>query len=160
VIEYARARYGITVFIIDSLAKCGFGEDDYNGQKRFVECLCDFKNTTDATVFLVTHSRKLDTEHRIVDKMDIKGTGAIGDLADTITTLWRNKGKEARPQDRATEPDARWYWQKNRQGDFEGSLALWYDIDAHQFRDREEDRSKPFLTFVRAAAVGGDEAPL
>ena len=33
VFRYARKRYGVTHFVVDSLAKCGFGEDDYNGQK-------------------------------------------------------------------------------------------------------------------------------
>lgn len=34
VFAYAARRYGIRFFIIDNLAKCGLGEDDYNGQKH------------------------------------------------------------------------------------------------------------------------------
>lgn len=152
VFRYARARYGITVFVVDSLAKCGLGEDDYNGQKLFVERLCDFKNETDATVFLVTHSRKLESEHRAVDKMDIKGTGAIGDLADTITTLWRNKPKEANPEKLAEEPDARWYWQKHRNGEWEGLCQLWYDTKTYQFLEDADGRPRAYVSFVRDAA--------
>jgi twinkle protein len=55
---YARQRYGIDVFVIDSLMKCGLGEDDYNGQKLFVEQLCDFKNEHDCHIHLVVHPRK------------------------------------------------------------------------------------------------------
>lgn len=149
VFRYARACYGVTCFVVDSLAKCGLAEDDYNGQKRFVEALCDFKNETDSTVFLVTHSRKLDAETRIVDKMDIKGTGAIADLADVITTMWRNKGKEAAPEEKAEEPDARWYWQKNRNGDFEGACQLWYDPKTYQFLDRSDIGARAYVAFVR-----------
>lgn len=152
VFRYARSRYGITVFVIDSLAKCGMADDDYAGQKRLVEALCDFKNETDSTVFLVTHSRKLESEHRIVDKMDIKGTGTIADLADTVTTIWRNKAKEADPEGKADEPDARWYWQKNRNGDFEGTAHLYYTQDCHQFRDRQDANAKAYVVFVRDAA--------
>ena len=33
VFSYARRRYGVWLFFIDNLAKCGFAEVDYNGQK-------------------------------------------------------------------------------------------------------------------------------
>src|SRR5699024_9456968 len=41
VFEYAYRRYGVRNFLIDSLAKCGFGEDAYNEQKEFVDKLSD-----------------------------------------------------------------------------------------------------------------------
>ena len=151
VFRYAHLRYGVDCFFIDSLAKCGMDEDDYNGQKRFVEALCDFKNECNVLIFLVTHSRKLDTEQRVVDKMDIKGTGAIADLADVVTTLWRNKKKELDPVSHADEPDARWYWQKNRNGDFESSVPLWYAQDAYQFRDQQTAHPKAYVHFIRDA---------
>lgn len=162
VFRYARARYGITCFFVDSLAKCGLDEDDYNGQKRFVETLCDFKNETDSTVFLVTHSRKLDGEHRIVDKMDIKGTGAIADLADIITTVWRNKAKEMKPdgEREGSDPDARWYWQKNRNGDFEGSCQLWFDIDTYQFKESADARPKAFVHWMKDVSADAQEVLL
>jgi twinkle protein len=149
VFRYARACYGVTCFFVDSLAKCGIAEDDYSGQKKFIEELCDFKNETDSTVFLVTHSRKLDSESRVVDKMDLKGTGAIADLADVVTTLWRNKGKEGNQEEKAEEPDAKWYWQKNRNGDFEGVCQLWFDPSAFQYRDRQDGHSQPYVAFVK-----------
>lgn len=143
--RYARYRYGVKFFIIDSLAKCGIAEDDYKAQKAFVEALCDFKNETDSCVVLVTHSRKLETEMRTVDKMDVKGTGAITDLADTVTTLWRNKAKERDREGRADEPDAFWYWQKNRNGEFEGTVKLWYN---QSFRRFKEDPNGTFEQYV------------
>lgn len=159
VFRYARARYGVTCFFIDSLAKCGLAEDDYNGQKRFVEALCDFKNETDSTVFLVTHSRKLDAEHRVVDKMDIKGTGAIADLADVITTVWRNKAKEMKPEDQreSSDPDARWYWQKNRNGDYEGTCQLWYDTGTFQFVECHDARPKAFVFWMKDVSADREE---
>ncbi len=68
IFDYARRRYGIQLFIIDSLMKCGIGDDDYNGQKAFVDSICDFKNKTNSHVILVTHSRKGDSEEKPTGK--------------------------------------------------------------------------------------------
>lgn len=94
VFKYAHKRYGVKVFVIDSLMMCGMAEDDYNGQKNFIEQLCDFKNQNEVHVFLVTHPRKGESEEKPVGKMDVKGTGAITDLLDNLLTVWRNKKKE------------------------------------------------------------------
>lgn len=94
VFKYAHKRYGVKIFIIDSLMMCGMAEDDYNGQKAFIESLCEFKNQNDVHVFLVTHPRKGESEEKPVGKMDVKGTGAITDLLDNLITIWRNKKKE------------------------------------------------------------------
>ncbi|MDO7919808.1 bifunctional DNA primase/helicase, partial [Pseudomonas aeruginosa] len=37
--RYAARRYGVNHFIVDSLAKLGMAEDDYNGQKQAMEAL-------------------------------------------------------------------------------------------------------------------------
>ena len=145
VFKYAHKRYGITYFVIDSLAKCGIAEDDYRAQKQFIEDLCDFKNTTDCHVTLVTHSRKGDSEDTPSNKMDVKGTGAITDLADTLLTLWRNKPKERALQEDDFEndekrneciclPDAQLIVGKQRNGDWEGKANLWFDPKTHQYK--------------------------
>lgn len=90
-LEYAFRRYNIRLFVIDSLMKCGIAEDDYNGQKDFVDKLCDFKTRTKTHVILVTHSRKGESEEKPTGKMDVRGSSAIIDLADNIIIAWRNK---------------------------------------------------------------------
>ena len=82
--EYAYRRYGVRHFLIDSLAKCGFGEDAYNEQKAFVDRLSDFARNNDIQVHLVCHSRKRNDESDLPDKFDIKGTGAITDMVDNV----------------------------------------------------------------------------
>lgn len=143
VFAYARKRYDCRLFVVDSLLKCGIGEDDYNGQKRFVEALCDFKNQYNAHVILVTHSRKGDSEEKPTGKMDVRGTGAITDLADTVIGIWRNKRKERKISELAGEPiskelqeefDALLMVDKQRNGDWEGRARLWFDPQSHQFR--------------------------
>jgi len=94
VLQYAKQRYGINMFIIDSLMKCGISEDDYNAQKLFIEKLCDFKNEYNCHIHLVVHPRKGVDELKMPGKLDMKGSGSITDLADNCFTVWRNKHKE------------------------------------------------------------------
>lgn len=94
VFRYAFRRYGVQQFLIDSLLKCGIPSDDYTGQKRFLDLLNDFANETNSHIHLVTHSRKFENEATVPGKMDIKGSGDIGDLASNIFSVWRNRMKE------------------------------------------------------------------
>lgn len=157
VFRYARKRYGITTFVIDSLAKCGIDEDDYNAQKRFVEGLCDFKNSMDCTVFLVTHSRKGESEHKPSDKFDVKGTGAITDLADTVLTVWRNKAKEeavaAGSIVEPEMPDGLVICQKHRNGDWEGRAGVWFDRGSYQFLPGPGRRPRPYVQLPPALSA-------
>lgn len=145
VFKYARKRYGIKIFLIDSLMKCGFAEDDYNGQKFFIEKLCDFKNEFGAHVILVTHSKKKEDEKGRINKFDVKGTSAITDLADNVVNWMRNKRKEAvlsgaeKPGKGETidsvrdQPDAYMAVEKQRNGDWEGVAGLWFCRNSYQF---------------------------
>lgn len=161
VFEYAWRRYDITDFVVDSLVKMGFALDDYNGQKDFVELCTDFARDTNTHFHLVAHARKGKSEKEIVGKMDVKGTGAITDLMDNLFTVWRNKNKEeivnrAEAEDRAVsdykiyeQPDAMLICDKQRNGDWEKRLSLWYDKETMQYRD---DMNGPSYRFVKAIA--------
>jgi len=160
VFSYARRRYGIRLFIIDNLAKCGFAEDDYNGQKSFVDQLTDFAKEHDSHVILVAHMRKGQDENRPAGKMDVKGTGAITDMVDTVLILWRNKPKEnerrkaeqpTTPFDESAKPDALLLCAKQRNGDDEPRIALWFDRDSHQFLGSPKSRPKQYVEFTAAS---------
>lgn len=147
IFEYASRRYGIQLFIIDSLMKCGIGEDDYNGQKGFVDAICDFKNRTNSHVIMVTHSRKSDSEEKPTGKMDVKGTSAITDLTDNLFIIWRNKVRErAIQKQHAGEPlnekeqaalatsASVLMLEKQRNGEgWEGGIPLYLHEQSHQF---------------------------
>lgn len=155
IFAYARKRYGIQLFVIDSLMKCGLGEDDYNGQKDFVDRLCDFKNKNSCHVILVTHSRKSESEDKPTGKMDVKGTGAITDLTDNLFIIWRNKIREkalrkmadhgpAALDDKENKyialPASILLLEKQRNGDgWEGQQPLWLDPESHQFLQTEHE---------------------
>ena len=141
---YAARRYGVQLFVIDNLAKCGFDEDDYNGQKSFVDQLTDFAKTFNVAVLLVAHMRKGTDENADAGKMGVKGSGAITDMVDTVLSVWRNKPKEdavrraeskggAPEQDTLDKPDAVITCHKQRNGEHEPRIALWFDLDSHQF---------------------------
>ena len=110
----------------------------------FVEQICDFKNKNDCHVFLITHSRKGENENKPTGKMDVRGSAAITDLADTVLTIWRNKDKEAKLQnseklsdpdmaDALGEPDGVLFCNKQRNGEWEGQRLLFWDNISNQF---------------------------
>lgn len=92
--HYAYKRYGVKVFLIDSLMKCGVDEEDNAALKKFVEELCVFKNEYMAHILLVVHPRKGVNEDSCPNKMDVLGTGGVTNLADNLITVWRNKKYE------------------------------------------------------------------
>jgi twinkle protein len=48
IFAYARRRYGIDLFVIDNLAKCGLDEEDYGGQKNLSIPSATLKTSTTA----------------------------------------------------------------------------------------------------------------
>lgn len=138
VVRYCQDRLGIEHFVIDSLMKCVKGEDDYNGQKNFLDVLTAVARDTGMHIHLVHHIRKQGDESKPGGKMDLKGSGAITDQADNVFIVWRNKAKEfaakAGQEHDATEPDAMLICDKQRNGEWEGRIALWFDAASQQYQ--------------------------
>jgi twinkle protein len=137
VIRYCADQIKVRHFVIDSLMKCGMGEDDYNAQKAFVDGLTVAARDYGVHIHLVAHSRKGQNESAPPGKMDVKGTGAITDQVDNVLTVWRNKPKERELQDgkldRAKDPDALIICDKQRNGEWEGKIGLWFHPASQQF---------------------------
>jgi twinkle protein len=144
VFGYAVRRYQIRHFIVDSLAKCGLAEDDYNAQKLFVEQLVDFAHRYDCHVHLVSHARKGNNEDTPPNRMDVKGTGALTDLVDNVVGVWRNKPKEAQMElahaedrtpdpDIERQPDSLLTVSKQRHTGWEGRIQLWFEPESWQY---------------------------
>jgi twinkle protein len=151
--KYAAKRYRVTHFVIDSLMKCGIAEDDYKGQKQFIDALCDFKNDFDVHVHLIAHARKGESEEKAPGKLDIKGTGAISDLADNVFAVWRNKKKEMEKEPKDEDEDARLYCHKQRATGYEGALRLWFDKDSLHFKQKPEWHPRPAFQFSTREAA-------
>jgi len=139
---YAQEKRGCTHFVIDSLLKCGISEDDYNGQKRFVDRLCTLARDTGLHIHLVCHSRKGKDELSPPGKMDVRGAASITDQVDNVISVWRNKVKEAAygagDNSLTSDPDALMIVSKQRHGDWEGTCNLWFDRGSQQFIETRE----------------------
>ena len=162
VFRYAARRYRVSQFVVDSLAKCGIAEDDYSGQKALVEKLIDFAHEMNVHVHLVVHPRKGENENAPPGKMDVKGTGAITDMADNVLVCWRNKRKEGKRQDRPdnaaeetmreggeADEDARIYVNKQRYDGTEGIIKLWFDPKSLQYLSDEHCRPVCYVESLR-----------
>ena len=137
VVRYCAKEKGITHFVIDSLMKCVSGEDDYNGQKEFVDELTSIARDNGMHIHLVHHVKKPADENHKPGKYDFKGTGAITDQVDNVIAVWRNKAKEKNREAGKIvsdmEPDALLICDKQRNGEWEGQIGLWFDRNSLQY---------------------------
>jgi len=149
VARYCAKELGITQVFIDSLMKCVAGEDDYNGQKAFVDELCAIARDHAIHVHLVHHIKKPANESYVPNKYDYKGSGAIVDQADNVITVWRNKDKEKKLAaggivNHGAEPDTKLICDKQRNGEWEGVIGLWYEPNSQQFVANNGDEPQNF----------------
>lgn len=144
VMRYCADRLQIRHFVIDSLMKCVRDEDDYNGQKAFVDTLCTLARDLNMHVHLVHHAKKGENEETPPGKFSAKGSGAIVDQVDQLLTVWRNKRKERIAEkeqygggsispDTEAMPDTLVICDKNRHGEWEGKVSLWYHAPSLQY---------------------------
>lgn len=140
---YGKEILGINVFSIDSLMKIGnISEDDYNGQKRFVDKLATYCRDLNIHVFLVCHTRKMTDEYTKPDATNILGSSHIRNLADNILLTFRRREIEDLklsgnlPPERENEPTAYLSVQKQRNHTFEGTFGLWFDEKSLTYKER------------------------
>jgi twinkle protein len=149
VARYCAKELGITHVFIDNLMKCVAGEDDYNGQKAFVDELCAIARDNNIHIHLVHHIKKPDRDDALPSKYDFKGTGAITDQPDNVIAVWRNKTKERNRQAKKmvsdADPDAKLIVDKQRNGEgWEGHIGLWFDRHTNQFLASHEAKPMDF----------------
>lgn len=164
VFEYARRRYGITFFVIDSLMKCGIkGKDSnavYAAQDAFADRFVNFNNTHNTHGILVAHSNKEGGEDVMPTNDGVKGSGGLTDQVHNVIGIWRNKLKEVAIQKQMLDhqlsgdeskalnkADVVWVVDKQREGDgWVGHIELGFDPDSKQFVDAQ-DCVRPLLPF-------------
>ena len=142
--KYAARELQCTHIFIDNLGKCVAGEDDYNGQKEFIDQICAVARDEDIHIHIVHHVRKPEKEGAPGNKYSFKGTGAITDQPDNVIIVWRNKLKE-RKGGKMDDPDTLLIVDKQRNGEgWEGEIALWYDKTSQQFVAHAGDEPQEF----------------
>ncbi|EJF97875.1 hypothetical protein ME9_00056 [Bartonella taylorii 8TBB] len=147
VFDYCRARYGCDQFIIDSLMRLGISSDDYAGQEQAVYKMVDWAVLNAVHIHLVAHARKGGLDKDIPGTEDIKGASEIGANAFNIITIWRNRSLEDKifaaslKQEKvelAKRPGVIMNIAKQRSGDFEGKIGLWFDPQTYRYRCSSE----------------------
>jgi twinkle protein len=146
VMYYVAEELKVKHVVIDSLMKCGVRSDDWNAQKEFLDKVTAAARDLGIHVHLVAHSRKGDDEYAPPNKMDVAGSADITNQVDNVMTVWRNKLKEklirqnkAKPEDLA-KPDCLIICDKQRHGEWEGEIALWFDAPSMRYKGGREER--------------------
>jgi twinkle protein len=150
VVRYCARELKIQHIFIDNLAKCVRGEDDYNGQKLFVDRLFAAARDENIHIHLVHHLRKGSKETDFIDKNDFKGSGSVTDQPDNLIGVWRNKPKENDVKVKGSaskffdEADVvlKVFKQRNYDGstDDEPMIQLWFDRESWQYKAQPRDR--------------------
>lgn len=166
VFDYARAKYGCDQFIIDSLMRLGVAGDDYTGQEKVMFAVVDWAISRAVHVHFVAHTRKAGNDRGVPDTADIKGGMEIGANAFNIVAVWRNKPledkiakaedlaqkasseearrkAEAEAEEERQKPGVIMHVTKQRNGDFEGKVGLWFNKDTYQYRSRDDSPRWP-----------------
>lgn len=162
VFDYARAKYGCDQFIIDSLMRLGIAQDDYNGQEKAVFQIVDWTIQHNVHLHLVAHSRKGERGQGAPETEDIKGAMEIGANAFNILTVWRNRKHEEAVAAAKTDAERLELEQhpgvvlnvaKQRNGDFEGKVGLWFDQSTYRYHSSFERGfwGRSFVTLSEAA---------
>lgn len=151
-IKYCFEELKIQHVFVDSLMKCVMGEDDYNGQKYFIDRCCSLARDYQGHIHVVHHLRKPKDEYELPDKHDNKGSGSITDQPDNIMLVWRNKKKEDDLKSKGilsaaqSDPDAMILCRKQRNGEDEPTFNLWYHKDSQQYVEEQGKEPMRFRT--------------
>ena len=158
VFKYAYHKYGIDQFVIDSFMRCGIDEEDKKAQLDFMNKLVAFVNQYGVHIHLVAHPRKGLNEEHHVGKMDVKGSGCITDLAWNVFSIWRNKEKEKvmsgegigrkgkrADDDYIDQPDGVFICDKQREGEWENMLGIYFCKDSLRYYDDQNYRAPNYL---------------
>lgn len=149
--RYAATQLEVNHIVIDSLMKCGIGvgSDDYSKQKHFVDKLQSVAHQCSPHIHLVAHARKGSSDDNPAGLHDVKGTSEIGDMAENVFSVWRNKPKHkamsAGDQSKAHEPDAILVCEAQRNGSgWNGALQFWFDPQSCQYLESINDNPRCF----------------
>jgi twinkle protein len=145
VIRYFSENFGTTHFVVDNLTVVVSGDDNYNGQKDFMSILLSIAAKYRIHIHVIMHVRKGASEDEVPNKMSLKGSGAVTDMAHNVFIVWRNKKKERRMEEGdmalADQPDTILILDKQRNGQNErneGRFPLWFHWQTNLFlEDRQ-----------------------
>ena len=134
IIYYSAQELNVKHFVIDSLMRVIAGEDNYNDQKDFVVKLCNLAIKLNIHIHLVHHTKK-GKEGEPSTRYDAKGSGAISDNVSNSLIVWSNKDKKE------DMPDVILKCDKQRDGEWEGSVPIKFDESTMRFNQMFSEQS-------------------
>ena len=166
-VYYAAKQLGCKHIFIDSLAKCGTGDDPVV-EKAFIDRLAWAAKTLEIHVHLIAHVRKPQgqTQEYIPSKHDILGTSHTANLVDNIAIVYKSQIREQAIYKRSQgfeitdkeqeaidkSADHLLIIDKQRHGDWEGKISLYFDRDTLQFKGDDTPRQLPFTIPMKRAS--------
>lgn len=151
-------KLGCKLVVVDSLMMCGV-TDDMERERKFMAQLTALAKSLKIHVAIVHHVRKphKGDDSYIPSRFDVKGNGAIVDLASSLFLCWNNKKKReyqnrldrgqtlsiAEQEEYANDPDQLLIVAKQRHAAFEGNISLWIH-PCMQFTSRSDRAAVPF----------------
>lgn len=164
IFEYARCRYGCDVFVVDSLMRLGIGSEDYQEQEKAVYEMVNWAVDKKVHLHLVAHARKGNAGSSVPQTEDIKGASEIGANAFNIIGIWRDREAEAAQRDAdETEvmngmPPVILNVAKQRNGDWEGKVGLWFNQKTYQYRSKaDHPHGRRFVSEGQMAANNAEQ---
>jgi twinkle protein len=160
VFDYARAKHGCDVFILDSLMRLGIASDDYVKQESAVFQMVEWATSTAVHLHVVAHARKGGSQSGAPETEDIKGASEIGSNAFNILSVWRDREheeairaaeierNEAKLLDLLEQPGVTLNVAKQRSGDFEGKVGLWFDLNSYRYHSSYDRTSQSLRSYL------------
>lgn len=147
VCRYAARELGCEHLVIDSMMKIVAGTDDYTGQKVFVGDLCALALAHGVHVHLVAHAKKAESERDALNKFSVKGASEIGDQVDNLVLVQKNlrKAEKIAAGVECDEHDQFLTVAKQRNGEYEGTMGLFFDSGSLGFVEREGGKPTPLV---------------
>jgi len=147
-------------------------EESLDEQKQFMTDLVRQSDETGLHNHIITHCRKPQSadESKPPTKYDVRGSAAITDQAHNVITVWANQAKRdvmrqgmshAKYHEMKGDPDAVIGVSKQRNGEFEGKLQMWFHAPSMRFTDEQCESVAPYgwgMQDARAPAHFGSHA--
>jgi twinkle protein len=158
-VHYCAKELGCRHVVIDSLTKCGLAQGDHDAEKDFIDRLQWAAKTLNCHIHLVCHVRKPSAqgEEYIPNKFDVRGAGELTDLVDNVFIVWKDKAKEQAKKikdsgqqmsdsliKKLDAPDQLLIVAKQRHGEWEGAIQLWFHEESLQFLGDNRGLRIPF----------------
>lgn len=142
VIYYSAEKLNCKIMIIDSLMKCGVAEDDYEGQKKFIDRICVAARDLNIHIFMVAHSKKSNNEYtEAPTKHSVSGSTHLTNMVDNVFVVHRTHRDQRldlgliSEEDFVNIPDAQLYLVKQRHYEYEGHWNFNFNNDSLNYED-------------------------